>query len=70
MDIEGIMDRFADNCGWAVHSSKISGAWACSKQKWLLLPADKGLGLCPCKFWVKIYPNKVKKAEIPPKSLF
>lgn len=68
------MDRFADNCGWATHSKKISDAWDCAKRKWLILPADKDCGLCPCNFWVKIMPlqtvKKSKKHENKPKSLF
>ena len=64
------MEKFADNCGWAGHSPKISGGWACKKRKWLLLPADKGTGLCPCRYWVERLEKNPKKADFPPKTLF
>ena len=69
-----MMSRFADNCGWATPSRRNPGGWTCVKRKWEILPADKGCGLCPCNFWVKIMPLKVekktKKADFPPKTLF
>ena len=62
------MTRDFTNCGWT--RPEVSGARYCKLKKTFLTEADRGIGICPCISWVKLYPNKTKKAAIPPKSLF
>lgn len=61
------MSRDFTDCGWT--RPECRGAFYCKLKKTFLTEADRGIGICPCISWIK-RPTKLKKAEIPPKSLF
>lgn len=54
-------DRFASTCGWARPSVKHSEEFFCKKVRRTFGEADRGLGICPCFYFVKCLEAKNAK---------